>query len=82
MMKMNKGFILGVDMMPTTRKSCVATLSLDKGKSDTKKTLHGLLTHVGEDTSHKTADYYCWKVTGIGKVCDNCATAKARQKNL
>jgi hypothetical protein len=37
---------------------------------------------VGEDTLHKTADYYCWKVKSIGKGCDNCATAKARQKNL
>ena len=82
MMKTNKGFILGVDMMPTTRKSCVATLSLDKGKSVSKKTLHGLLTHVGEETSHKTADYYGWKITGVGEICDNCATAKARQKNL
>ncbi len=49
MMKTNKGFILGVDMMPTTRRSCVATLSLDKGKSVSKKILHGILTHVGED---------------------------------
>jgi hypothetical protein len=81
-MKTNKGFILGVDMMPTNRKSCVATLSLDKGKSVSKKTLHGLLAHVGENTSQKTANYYCWKVTGISKVCDNCSTAKAQQKNL
>jgi hypothetical protein len=57
MMKTNKGFILGVDMMPTTRKSCVATLSLDKGKSVSKKTLHGLLAHVGENTSKMTANY-------------------------
>ncbi len=86
MMKTNKGFILGVDMMPTTRKSCVATLSLDKGKSVSKKILHGILTHVGEDTSHKTAAYYNWKVVGIGtspsEICDHCATAKSRQKNL
>jgi hypothetical protein len=32
-MQTNKGFILGLDMLPSTRKSCVATMMLDRGKN-------------------------------------------------
>jgi hypothetical protein len=32
-MQTNKWFILGVDMLPSTRKSCVATTMLDRGKN-------------------------------------------------
>jgi hypothetical protein len=81
-MRTNKGFILGVDMLPSTRKSCVATMMLDRGKNIPKPILHGLLAHASNDSAKKTADFYGWKTTGDSNACEDCATAKARQKNL
>ncbi len=40
-MRTNKGFILRVDMLPSTRKSCVATMMLDRGKNLPKPILNG-----------------------------------------
>jgi hypothetical protein len=74
----NKGFILGVDMLPSTRKSCVATMMLDRGKNIPKAILHGLLAHASNDGAKKTADFYGWKTTGDSNACEDCATAKAR----
>ncbi len=81
-MRTNKGFILRVDMLPSTRKSCVATMMLDRGKNIPKPILHGLLAHASNDSAKKTADYYGWKTTGDSNACEDCATANARQKNL
>jgi hypothetical protein len=61
-MPTNKGFILGVDMLPSTRKSYVATMMLDRGKNILKPILHGLLAHASNDSAKKTANFYGWKL--------------------
>jgi hypothetical protein len=81
-MRTNKWFILGVDILPSTRKSCVATMMLDRGKNIPKPILHGLLAHASNDSARKTAHLYGWKTTGDPNACEDCDTAKARQKNL
>jgi ribosomal protein L32 len=40
------------------------------------------LAHASNDSAKKTANFYGWKTTGDSNACEDCATAKARQKNL
>jgi hypothetical protein len=82
-MPTSKGFVVGMEMLPTTRnRGNMAIVALDKGQRVKMKDLHGLLTHVGEDTARKTAKHYEWEVYGTLEPCNHCATAKARQKNM
>jgi hypothetical protein len=82
-MPTSKGSVVGIEMLPSTRnRGNLAIVALDKGQRVKMKDLHGLLTHVGEDTARKTAKHYEGEVCGTLDPCNHCATAKARQKNM
>jgi hypothetical protein len=55
---------------------------LGKGKSVQLQDLHHKLSHVNEGCARKTAAVYGWQLTEKFSPCEDCATAKARQKNL
>lgn len=60
-MPMSKGFVVGVEMLPSTRSKGngkVAIMALDKGKTAKMNDLHKLLTHVGKDSTRKMAKFY------------------------
>jgi hypothetical protein len=44
--------------------------------------LHSMLGHANEAYSRLTAKQYGWEITGKWTVCENCAIAKSKQKNL
>ncbi len=41
-----------------------------------------MLGHPGEETTRKTAAFYGWELTGKFEICDDCATAKAKQASV
>lgn len=59
-----------------------ASTALDVGKTIDVSKAHSLFGHASEDTTRKTAALYGLKVTGTMDLCDACATAKAKQKNV
>jgi hypothetical protein len=59
-----------------------AAPALDVGKSITMQQAHSLFGHIGEEATRKTASVYGIKVTGTMELCDACALAKGKQKNV
>ena len=59
-----------------------ATKSSITSKGIKINTFHEMLGHCGLDRLQKTASIHDLKLTGNFKVCEDCAVAKARQKNL
>ena len=55
---------------------------LDVGKSITVQQAHVLFGHVSEDATRKMAAAFGIKVTGSMELCDACALAKGKQKNV
>jgi hypothetical protein len=60
----------------------IAQNKLDSGKSVHVNKFHEIVGHCGLDLSKKTAQVHGLKLKGDFKVCEDCAVAKARQKNL
>jgi hypothetical protein len=82
-MTTNKGFVMGVKMLPSTSRQTIAPLPmLERGKKLNVSILHGMLGHPGKETTRKIAAFYGWQVTGKSKVCDHCITAKAKQARI
>lgn len=59
-----------------------ASPALDVGKSITIQQAHALFGHVSETATRKMADAFGIKVTGTMELCDACALAKGKQKNV
>jgi hypothetical protein len=55
---------------------------LDSEKSVNVNKFHEIIGHCGLDRLKKTAQVHGLKLKGDFKVCEDCAVAKARQKNL
>jgi hypothetical protein len=60
----------------------IAQNKLDSGKSVDVNKFHEIIEHCGLDHLNKTAQVHGLKLKGDFKVCEDCAVAKARQKNL
>ena len=59
-----------------------ATKAIKETRMNVKKA-HGLLGHLNEDATRKSALHLGWTITrGLLKTCEPCSIAKARQKNL
>ena len=43
---------------------------------------HEIMGHCGMDKLQKTANIHGFKLTGKSAICEDCALAKARQKNV
>ena len=56
--------------------------NLDKGKALSENTAHEIFGHVGKEVTKNTAVYYGLTTTGKFSTCEECALAKARQKNV
>jgi hypothetical protein len=80
-MPMSKGFVVGIEMLPSVEGS-LAVVAVTAGKKIKTKDLHKLLAHVGEDCARQMAKFYGWEVVGKFDPCAFCTTAKARQNNL
>jgi hypothetical protein len=55
---------------------------LDSGKSVNVNKFHEIIGYCGLDCLKNTAQVHVLKLKGDFKVCEDCAVAKARQKNL
>jgi hypothetical protein len=77
------GTVSGIKMghldFPTTY---IAQNKLDSGKSTNVNKFHEMIGHCGLDCLKKTAQVHGLKLKGDFKVFEDCAVAKARQKNL
>jgi hypothetical protein len=81
-MTTNKGFVMGVDMLPSTSKETIAVPMMEQGKQIDINILHKMLGHPREDTTRKTAAFYGWILKGKILKCDHCAIAKAKQAKV
>ena len=77
------GTISGIKMVPNDSSVAYAA----HGIQDSTKTIdinkfHEMIGHCGFDRLKKTAEIHGLKLKGELKVCEDCAMAKARQKNL
>jgi hypothetical protein len=77
------GTVSGIKMIyldsPT---AYVAQNKLVSVKSIDVNKFHEMIRHCGLDRLKKTAQVHGLKLKGDFKVCEDCAVAKARQKNL
>jgi hypothetical protein len=77
------GTVSGIKMIyldfPT---AYIAQNKLDSGKSVDVNKFHEMIGHCGLDCLKKTAQVHGLKLKGDFKVFEDCAVAKARQKNL
>jgi hypothetical protein len=60
----------------------IAQNKLDSVKSVDMNKFHEIIGHCGLDRLKKTAQVHGLKLKGDFKICEYCAVAKARQKNL
>jgi hypothetical protein len=77
------GTVSGIKMVyldsPT---AYVAQNKLDSGKSVDVNKFHEMIGHFGLDCLKKTAQVHGLKLKSDFKICEDCAVAKARKKNL
>ena len=74
------GFLMGVKMFPSSEVASVA--AMPEGKAMSITTLHQCLGHPSEATTRATAKAMNWNLQGQLEKCEDCALAKARQKNV
>ena len=75
------GYVAGVRLEPREEDD-TGFAALSKAKPINIQLFHEMLSHEHEAATKATANYYGVKLTGTMGVCEDCATAKARQKNL
>jgi hypothetical protein len=62
--------------------ACVAKGKLEMIKSIDINKFHEMIGHCGSDRLKRTAAIHGLRLKGDLKVCEDCAVAKARQKNV
>lgn len=84
------GWVGGVEMIPDVARfrqlKRLEELELAKAATESKRSidvnlLHSALTHPSMETTRATAAANGWRLTGEASVCQDCAIAKARQRN-
>lgn len=60
----------------------MAIPALDIGKTIDMKQAHAMFGHAGEDATKQSASHFGLKVVGSLGLCDACAIAKGKQKNV
>ena len=61
-----------------------AESAIDPGKAKIEvyiNRIHIIVEHCGEEGLRATANHYNWTLSGKFEICQECAIAKARQKN-
>ena len=77
------GIKLSINPYPVSSPvSCNAMINAEHNKSIDINVFHEMMSHCGVDKLQKTADIHGLKLTGKLTICENCALAKARQKNV
>ena len=74
-------WLAGVEMIPVVTTSKLQPKNGNM-KTENVNTLHEIFGHVREDATRLTAEYYGIKLRGTLDPCEDCARAKARQRNL
>jgi hypothetical protein len=59
-----------------------AHTTIEKEKSFDINHLHRIVGHCGHETLKNTVKMSCFNSSGVLKTCEECAIAKARQKNV
>lgn len=77
------GFVGGVKMEQTQNTVGEQAMAiLNEGRRVPRMEFHGQLGHVGTQVQNYTAKMMGIKLVGKADTCEDCALAKARQKNL
>jgi hypothetical protein len=77
------GTVSGIEMVSLESPSAyIAQNKTDSSKSIDVNKFHEMIGHCGVNCLNKTAQVHVLKLKGDFKVCEDCAVAKARQKNL
>ena len=76
------GFVTGAKLNPIVIESAGSAIDPEKVeiKVDINR-IHKIVGHCGEEALRATANHYNWTLSGKFEVCQECAIAKARQKN-
>ena len=74
------GYLIGINIIPRTTATNLAMF--DKHKKIDVNYLHRQLGHAGEALIRSTAKVFNWSLKNTFHKCEDCATAKARQKNI
>ena len=77
-----KGYVLGVEIVPSSTKSEISALTLEKGIHIDINKAHQIISHVGEDPTRSTARYYGWVLTGHFNNCEECQIGNIKQKGV
>lgn len=78
--EMKTGFSVGVHLKQGSKDQ--AQVILKPGTKMTINQVHNMLGHASMKTCREMAKYYGWIILGQDYVCDSCAHAKAKQKNI
>ena len=70
--------VFGIEL----RKKEEAMVAMPESKPVGIAKAHGVLGHIGMDSTRETMKYWGWKVTKGAHTCEECIMAKARQKNV
>ena len=76
--KAGKEYVLGIQILWKTS----SENAMKEGSSIKYEILHRRLGHPGEQKVCDTAKMMGWKVSGTAEVCESCALAKSKQKNM
>ena len=77
------GIVTGIKMSVNNSSVAYNSISDPVSKKNVDINLfHKMLGHCGSDRLEKTAKIHDFKLHGEFKTCEECAIAKARQKNL
>ena len=76
------GWVCGATMEPRNKSERSIEPRLKEGKAYEINSLHELFGHQSHDTLQRTAKYYEYRLKGSFEECEDCAQAKARQRNL
>src|SRR6056300_1043399 len=80
--KTGRGYVAGVEMVPRNVDQIYAYTCINKKIPVENSRVHSMLGHSGKKCVIATAKFYGWKLKGDFKTCQDCAMAKARQKNI
>src|SRR5210317_184296 len=80
--KTGRGYVAGVEMVPRSMDQVYAYTCINKKIPVENSRVHSMLGHSGKKCVIATAKFYGWKLKGDFKTCQDCAMAKARQKNI
>jgi hypothetical protein len=77
------GTVSGIKMVSLASPTAYVTQNkLESGKGIDVNKFHEMIGHCGVNRLKKTAQVHGLKLKGDFKVCEDCAVAKTRQKNL